>query len=76
MTFFATLSGPVLVGICALLVGWSSAKAYGGFGAQGRHLGAYLLIYLNATAIIAVLFGLVAFVVSRGVPGLTRGFVV
>ncbi len=76
VTFFATLSGPVLVGICALLVGWSSAKAYGGFGAQGRHLGAYLLVYLNATAIIAVLFGLVAFVVSRGVPGLTRGFVV
>jgi len=76
VTFFATFSGPVLVGLCALLVGWSSAKAYGGFGAQGRHLGAHLLIYLNATAIIAVLFGLVAFVVTKGFPGLTRGFVV
>ena len=76
VTFFASLSVPVIVGLCALVVAWSAAKAYGGFGARGRHLGAHLLIYLNATAIIAVLFGLVAFVVSKGLPGLTRDIAV
>ncbi|ESS05238.1 MAG: phosphate ABC transporter membrane protein 2, PhoT family [uncultured archaeon A07HB70] len=76
VTFFPALTVPVAVGLCSLLVGWSAAKAYGGFGARGRHLGAHLLIYLNATAIIAVLFGLVAFVVSKGLAGATRGITV
>ena len=76
VTFFASLSVPVIVGLCALVVAWSAAKAYGGFGARGRHLGAHLLIYLNATAIIAVLFGLVAFVVSKGLPGMARDIAV
>jgi phosphate transport system permease protein len=76
VTFFASLSVPAAVGFCALVVAWAAAKAYGGFGARGRHLGAHLLIYLNATAIIAVLFGLVAFVVSKGLPGLTRNVAV
>lgn len=76
VTFFATLTVPAAVGLCSLAVGWAAAKAYGGFGARGRHLGAYLLVYLNATAIVGVLFGLVAFVVSKGLPGLGRGFAV
>ncbi|MFB6167336.1 MAG: phosphate ABC transporter permease PstA [Haloferacaceae archaeon] len=76
VTFFATTTVPVAVGLCSLVVGWSAAKAYGGFGARGRHLGAYLLVYLNATAIVGVLFGLVAFVVSKGLPGIGTGFAV
>jgi phosphate transport system permease protein len=61
-TLFATLYG-----------GWASAKAYGGFGARGRHMGAYVLVYLNALSIVAFLFILVAFVVVQGVPGLLNG---
>lgn len=76
VTFFASLSVPAIVALCALVVAWSAAKAYGGFGARGRHLGAHLLIYLNAAAIIAVLFGLVAFVVSKGLPGASRDIAV
>ena len=74
VTFFATFVVPVVVQVSALLVGWSAAKAYGGFGARGRHLAAYLLVYLNVTAILLVLFGLVVFVVVRGLPAVTRGF--
>ncbi|TKX46812.1 phosphate ABC transporter permease PstA [Halorubrum sp. SD690R] len=57
----------------ALYGGWASAKAYGGFGARGRHTGAYVLVYLNALSIVAFLFVLVAFVVVQGVPGLLNG---
>ncbi|MFB6304496.1 MAG: phosphate ABC transporter permease PstA [Haloferacaceae archaeon] len=57
----------------ALYGGWASAKAYGGFGARGRHLGAYVLVYLNALSIVAVLFVLVAFVAVQGIPGLLNG---
>ncbi|MDB2270347.1 phosphate ABC transporter permease PstA [Halorubrum ezzemoulense] len=57
----------------ALYGGWASAKAYGGFGARGRHMGAYVLVYLNALSIVAFLFVLVAFVVVQGVPGLLNG---
>ncbi|GAB7095690.1 phosphate ABC transporter permease PstA [Halolamina litorea] len=58
---------------CALLGGWAAAVASRGFGARGRHAGAYLLVYLNASAIIGVLLVLVAFVVYKGLPGLFRG---
>jgi phosphate transport system permease protein len=68
VTFFPSVVVPATVLLCSLLVGWSSAKAYAGFGARGRHLGAYLLIYLNASAIITVLFGVVGFVVVKGAP--------
>jgi phosphate transport system permease protein len=68
VTFFPSMVVPGAVLLCSLLVGWSAAKAYAGFGARGRHLGAYLLIYLNALAIISVLFGLVGFVVVKGAP--------
>ncbi|RLM57069.1 phosphate ABC transporter permease PtsA [Halobellus sp. Atlit-31R] len=64
---------PVMTVFCALLTGWAAAKAYGGFGARGRRTGAYLLVYLNAAAIVGVLFALVAFTVVKGVPGLFRG---
>ncbi|QDX41077.1 phosphate ABC transporter permease PstA [Salarchaeum sp. JOR-1] len=73
-SFTAAVVIPGLTLFCALVSGWASAKAYGGFGARGRHAGAYLLIYLNALAIIAVLFGLVAFTAFKGFPGLARGF--
>jgi phosphate transport system permease protein len=76
VTFFPSVVVPGSVLLCSLLVGWASAKAYAGFGARGRHLGAHVLIYLNALAIIAVLFGLVGFVVSKGAPTAFTGFTI
>ena len=64
---------PAATLFAALYGGWASAKAYGGFGARGRHMGAYVLVYLNALSIVAFLFILVAFVVVQGVPGLLNG---
>ena len=75
-TFFPHLVVPAVVQFCALLTGWSAAKAYGGFGARGRHVGAYLLVYLNAIAIVAILVGLVAFVTVKGAPGVFEGVTV
>jgi len=43
-------------------------EAYGGFGARGRNVGAYVLIYLVVCSILAVLIGLVAFVTVKGAP--------
>jgi len=63
----------VVVMFCALVAGWAAAKAYGGFGARGRHHGAHLLIYLNAGSIIAVLIGLVAYVFVKGIDPLMNG---
>jgi len=64
---------PVATLFSAMVAGWAAAKAYGGFGARGRHLGAYTLVYLNALSIVAFLFVLVAFTVVKGVPGLLTG---
>ncbi|MGQ3330330.1 phosphate ABC transporter permease PstA [Halorubrum sp. FL23] len=64
---------PVATLFTTLYGGWASAKAYGGFGARGRHMGAYVLVYLNAISIVAFLFTLVAYVVVQGVPGLLNG---
>ncbi|ELZ75964.1 phosphate ABC transporter permease [Haloferax gibbonsii ATCC 33959] len=72
-SFNAEFTIPVLTAFCSLLVGWAAAKAYGGFGARGRHIGAYVLVYLNAISIIALLFLLVAFTVLKGLPGLFKG---
>ncbi|MFC7098047.1 phosphate ABC transporter permease PstA [Halobaculum marinum] len=65
---------PTVTLFCALVAGWASAKAYGGFGARGRHTGAYTLVYLNAGSIVGVLFILVAFTVFKGTSGVVNGF--
>ncbi|WP_096390385.1 phosphate ABC transporter permease PstA [Halopenitus persicus] len=69
----ATFVVPIATIGCGLLAGWAAAAAYGGFGARGRRMGAYLLIYVNASAIIGVLFLLIAFTAVRGIPGLLTG---
>jgi phosphate transport system permease protein len=72
-SFTAEFVIPTATLFAALLSGWAAAKAYGGFGARGRHMGAYVLIYLNASSIVGVLFVLVAFTTTKGVPGLLTG---
>jgi phosphate transport system permease protein len=64
---------PVATLFGTLFAGWAAAKAYGGFGARGRHMGAYTLVYLNAMSIVAFLFVLVVFVVVKGTPGVLTG---
>jgi len=73
-TLFGDTVVPVVVLFASLVTGWSGAKAYGGFGARGRNVGAYVLIYLVVGSILAVLVGLVAFVTAKGLPGLFNGF--
>jgi len=73
-TLFGDTVVPVVVLFASLVSGWSAAKAYGGFGARGRNVGAYVLIYLVVGSILAVLVGLVAFVTVKGLPGLLNGF--
>jgi len=73
-TLFGDTVVPVVVLFASLVTGWSAAKAYGGFGARGRNVGAYVLIYLIVGSILAVLVGLVAFVTAKGLPGLFNGF--
>jgi phosphate transport system permease protein len=58
---------------CSLLVAWAGARAHAGFGHRGRQRGAYFLIGVNAVAMLAVLFLLLGFVVSRGLPKATEG---
>jgi phosphate transport system permease protein len=74
--FDAALVVPAIVQFTSLLLGWSAAKAYGGFGARGRHIGAYMLVGLNVTAILLVLGALVLFVTIRGLPGLLQGLAI
>ena len=73
VTFNAEFVIPVATLFCSLYAGWAAAKAYGGFGARGRRMGAYTLIYLNATSIVAFLFVLIAFTVVQGLPGIFTG---
>ena len=75
-TLFGDTVVPVIVLFASLVTGWSAAKAYGGFGARGRNVGAYVLIYLVVGAILTVLVGLVAFVAAKGLAGLFNGFAV
>jgi phosphate transport system permease protein len=72
-TFNALIVVAVLVSFSSLLVTWTGAKAYAGFGSRGRQNGAYLLIGLNAITMIAILLLLVVFVFVQGWPALTRG---
>ena len=76
VAFTAEFTIPTLTLFCSLLAGWAAAKAYGGFGARGRHMGAYLLVYINALSIVGVLFVLLAFTIFKGLPGLFQGFAV
>src|SRR5699024_7386162 len=56
-----------------LLVTWAAAKASVGFGSRGRQSGAYLLMGLNALAMVAVMVALVAFVAIKGASKALQG---
>ncbi len=62
-----------LVALSSLLVTWAGAKASVGFGSRGRQSGAYLLMGLNALAMVAVMVALVAFVAIKGASKVLQG---
>jgi phosphate transport system permease protein len=72
-TFLPNIVVPVMVQFAVLVCSWAAGKAYEGFGARGRQTGAYLLISLNALAILSVLVLLVGFVVSKGLSPVLEG---
>ncbi|MFB6120257.1 MAG: phosphate ABC transporter permease PstA [Halobacteriaceae archaeon] len=68
-----TVAVPGLTILAAVLVGWAAAKARAGFGAEGRERGAFLLMYLNAGAMIGAMLFVVGFVVVRGAGPALKG---
>lgn len=76
--FSATLTGsmaiPLVLSVTSLVTMWAGAKAYEGYGSTGRQTAAYLLVGINAVAIIAVLIGLLLFIASKGVGPAFEGF--
>ncbi|MFB6092700.1 MAG: phosphate ABC transporter permease PstA [Haloquadratum sp.] len=71
--FTAAATIPLAVAFCSLLGGWAAAKSRGRFGASGRELGAYFVVYLTAFSILAVMVSIVAFVTVKGAPYALRG---
>lgn len=72
-TFNAGIALTVVGFLGGLLGAWTAARAGNGFGSRGRQSGAYLLVSVNAVAMAALLFALVAFVTARGWAPMTRG---
>jgi len=76
--FQATFTAPVIVPTVTLAVSvvtaWAAAKANGNFGSQGRQRAAFMLIWLLAGLVLAVLLSLLAFVTMRGAPRAFQGF--
>ncbi|QPV63313.1 phosphate ABC transporter permease PstA [Halosimplex litoreum] len=75
--FSVVVTGAVGVPVVALFAGlvgaWTAARVYGGFGAQGRQTGAYVLVTTNAAAMIALLGSIVGFIAVRGFGPMTEG---
>ena len=71
--FTGPVVGPLLTIFAALVVGWAAAKAHEGFGTRGRQAGAYLLVGLNAFAMLGVLLLLVLFVAQKGFSRMFEG---
>jgi len=76
-SFSIVLTGLVGVPVIALFAGlvgaWTAARVYGGFGAQGRQTGAYVLVGTNAAGMLALLAAVVGFIVVRGFAPMTEG---
>lgn len=72
-----TVPGDMAIALLAVVVGlfvaWTAARAYGGFGPNGKQTSAYLLISANAAWMLGLLVVLVAFVVSKGLTPVLEG---
>ncbi len=67
----------ILLSIISVLIGilmiWVSAKAYGGFGKNGKQKGAYTLFTVNSIAMVALLAILIIYIMIRGLPVALEG---
>ncbi|WP_435175565.1 phosphate ABC transporter permease PstA [Halorussus sp. AFM4] len=72
-TFTGPVAGPVLTIFAGLVSAWAAAKAYEGFGTRGRQAGAYLLVGMNAFAMLGVLLLLILFVAGKGWSRMVEG---
>jgi phosphate transport system permease protein len=72
-TFHAPLVVGAMVGLSGLLITWAAATASAGFGSRGRQSGAYLLMGLNALAMVAIMAALVAFIALKGASKVFAG---
>ncbi|ESP88413.1 phosphate ABC transporter permease PstA [Candidatus Halobonum tyrrellensis] len=72
-TYPADIAIPFLALVTGLVVAWVGARARDGFGTQGRQSGAYLLVGINAAAMLGLLLLIVGYVASRGYGPMTRG---
>jgi phosphate transport system permease protein len=72
--FTGPMAIPTLTASAALLTAWAGAKAYGGYGSEGRQAGAYLLVALNALGMLAVLLTVILFIVTKGIGPAFEGF--
>jgi len=68
-----TVGVPVIALFAGLVGAWVAARVYGGFGAQGRQTGAYVLVGTNAAGMLALLVAVVSFIVVRGWAPMTEG---
>lgn len=72
-----TLNGdiavPVLVIVIGFLVAWMAARAYSGFGTQGKQASAYLLVSASAAGMLVLLLLLVTYIAVRGWGPMTEG---
>jgi phosphate transport system permease protein len=64
---------PVIALFAGLVGAWTTARVYGGFGAQGRQTGAYVLVGTNAAGMLALLASVVGFIAVRGFAPMTEG---
>jgi len=76
-TLSVVLAGGPTAGVLAaavgLVVAWTAARAYGGFGPRGKQAGAYLLATANAGGMVVLLGVVIAFIVVRGFGPMTEG---
>ncbi|ELZ23173.1 phosphate ABC transporter permease [Halosimplex carlsbadense 2-9-1] len=73
ITVPAVVGIPVITLFAALVGAWTAARVYGGFGPQGRQLGAHMLIGTNAAGMLALLGSIVGFILVRGFSPMTEG---
>jgi phosphate transport system permease protein len=73
-SFTAPVVVPVVTVTVSVVAAWAAAKANGGFGSQGRQRAAFMLIWLLAALVLAVLCSLLAFVTMKGAGRAFEGF--
>ncbi|WP_225334831.1 phosphate ABC transporter permease PstA [Halomicrobium urmianum] len=73
VTLTPAVAVPALTIVGGVLGGWTAARAYAGFGANGRQKGAYALVGANAVGMLLLPGAIVALIVAKGAARLFQG---